>query len=507
MAEHAEPGDRQRTPSIDKLRLWQRIHVRVTLIFAGALLVVLTPAAVVTYRLVVDSELDNLWARIRSTSVSLAELVDGDRVAAIERADDPYRVELAARFASVQVATPELASVYLFTPTDRPEILRFVVDVDSRAAPGEFGATYDATGYPELRGDLDRPVLEQTPVEDAWGTSVSGFAPVRDRQGKRVAILGIDVDAGRVTAMQQRLLQTALLTYLGAFVLLMLAALGVARMLRRPMVRVIRGTEAITEGHLETRVALRRDDEFGVLGSHFDAMAAGLEEREHIRQTFGRYVSEDVAKKLLADRQASVVRGEARFVTVLFTDLRGYSTISAHLDPSQILALMNEYLDGVSSVIDEHGGCIIEYLGDGVLTVFGAPDDLPAHTERALRCALAMHERLKEMNVAWDASGRSQLWKPWGIERMSTKTGIHCGPVVAGSLGSKVRMKYTVLGDAVNIAARLEALNATLKTDLLVSREVLERLPPDLAAGFVARGEHVLKGRTGPVSVFSLDLN
>lgn len=490
--------------SIDELRLWQRVHVRLTVIYGSALLLVLTPAAYFVYQLAVEAELDNLFARIHVASVGLAELIDGDRLVAIRAPDDPYRLELLARLERFRAQSPEVASVYVFLPTDQPEILTFVVDVDTRAAPGQLGQVYDATAYPLLRGGLDRPALERVAVADAWGESVSGFAPIFDGRRRPVAILGIDVNASRLADMEARLLKIAVSTYLGALVLLGLAAVGVAHIVRRPMASVIGGTEAIARGELEARVGLARADDFGVLGRNFDIMAAGLEEREHIRQTFGRYVSEDVARKLLADRKSGVVRGEERFVTVLFTDLRGYSTLSSHLDPSQILALMNEYLEGVSAVIVQHGGVIIEYLGDGVLTVFGAPDDLPDHATEAVRCAIAMQARLDAMNAAWDANGRSALWKPWGIERLTTKTGIHCGPVVAGSLGSQVRMKYAILGDAVNLAARLESLNAALGTSTLVTRDVRDRLPPDLAARCVSRGGHLVKGRSEPVEVFEL---
>jgi len=484
--------------------LWQRVHVRLTLIYGAALLLVLTPAAYFVYQLAVQAELDSLFARIHVTSIGLAEGIDGERVAAIREGDDPYRAELLARFERVRRESPEIASVYVFTPTERPEILRFVVDIDTRGAPGQLGQLYDATAYPELRGGLERPTLERVAVADAWGASVSGFAPIFDSAHRPVAILGIDVNAARLDELEANLLRIAVATYLGAFVLLALAAVGVGHILRRPMSRIIAGTEAIAGGKLEARVALPRADDFGVLGRNFDLMAAGLEEREHIRATFGRYVSEDVARKLLADRKGGIVRGEERFVTVLFTDLRGYSTLSVHLDPSQILELMNDYLAGVTQVIVDHGGCIIEYLGDGVLTVFGAPDDLPDHTTQAVRCALAMQARLVEMNAAWDASGRSSWWKPYGIPRLTTKTGIHCGPVVAGSLGSHVRMKYAILGDAVNLAARLEALNAPLGTEILVSRDVHDRLPPDLIARCAPRGAHTVKGRLEPIDVFEI---
>jgi len=493
-----------RVASLRELRLTQRMHVRLTVIYGIALLLVLTPAAILVHHLAVKAELDGLMARIHATTVGLAGLVDGDRVVAIDRADAPYRLELERRFYDIIRLEPEISSIYVFRPTERDTWMRFVVDTDVRRTPGRFGELYDATRYPELRASLAGPAVEERPVADAWGLSISGFAPVFDGAGKAIAILGIDTDAARIDRMRERLFWGAVATYFGAIALLVLAAIGVGRVLRGPLDRVIRGTEAIAQGRFDTRVALDRADEFGVLGHHFDEMASGLEEREHIRDTFGRYMSKDVARKLLADRGKVVVAGEERLVTVLFSDLRGYSTLSEDLPPAEVLALMNEYLEAMNPTITDHLGCVIEYLGDGILAVFGAPEDVSDHAEHAVRCALAMRERLVALNARWDASGVSAAWKARDIDRLSARVGIHTGRVVAGSLGSRERMKYAILGDSVNLAARLEALNSALGTDILVSEDVVAALPPELASRLTPHGEQMVKGRAQPVRVFSI---
>lgn len=484
--------------------MWHRIHVRLTALYGAALLLVLTPAAAFVYDMAVQSELDNLWARIHMTTVGITGLVDADRLAAITSADDPYRTELVARFRAIMAQEHEIASIYVFAPTDRPDRLRFVLDADVRAKPAAFGQIYDATLYADLAHGLGGPAVEHDAVKDAWGVSISGFAPVTNAAGRQVAIVGVDVDAARVDRMKARLLRVAIAMTLGALALLALAAAGVARMLRRPMARIIRGTEAIAGGDLEARVDFDRHDEFGVLGGHFDRMAAGLEERDFIRATFGRYVSEEVARKLLADKRDGLLAGEERTVSVLFSDLRGYTSLSEHLTPTAILALMNGYLEVMNAAIDAHGGCVIEFLGDGILAVFGAPDDLPEHAERAVRCAIAMRSELAKLNAAWDADGTSNAWRQIGLPTLSARIGVHTGHVVAGSLGSRVRLKYTIIGDTVNLAARLETLNTALGTDILVSGDVVAALPPDLAATAIGRGEHAVKGREQHVAVFSL---
>jgi adenylate cyclase len=246
-----------------------------------------------------------------------------------------------------------------------------------------------------------------------------------------------------------------------------------------------------------------RGDELGMLGAHFDRMAAGLEERERLRATFGRYVSEDVARAVLASPEAAGLGGDLREVTVLFSDLRGYSTIVEHLAPAQVIAIVNRYLDEMVGLVDRHDGCVLELLGDGVLAVFGAPVAHPDHAAQAVACALAMRARLAELNRAWEASGEAAAWQARGLPTLAVRSGPH-RRVVAGNINGATRMKYAVLGGAVNVAARLEQLNKQLGTSLLFSAATHAQLPAALAARAEPRGEHQLKGRDQPAALFTI---
>jgi len=239
-------------------------------------------------------------------------------------------------------------------------------------------------------------------------------------------------------------------------------------------------------------------------GLVFGLAIFALLERFVLRQAFGRYVSEDVARSILDLPDGAKLGGETREVTILFSDVRDYSTISEKLHPSEVVDLLNEYFGAMSDVIDRQGGCVIEFLGDAILAVFGAPGELPDHAERAVRAALQMQRRGAELNRAWEGNGKASLWKERGIPALASRIGVHTGRVVAGNLGSKTRMKYAVIGDAVNAASRVEHLNNTLGTDLLFTEEVRIRLPPDLVALARDAGEHPVKGRGQPVHVFTL---
>ena len=333
---------------------------------------------------------------------------------------------------------------------------------------------------------------------------MSGYAPVRDAAGQAVAMVGVDVMASRVAAVKNHVRAITLGIYALSLTLLAGIAWLVGRQVRTPIALVMRATSAIADGDLDVRVRIPRRDEFGILGSHFDRMAAGLREREHIRATFGRYVSEDVARKILSHHDAAALGGEERFVTVLMTDLRGYSTICQYLPPHDIVHMLNAYMGAMGGLIDAHGGCVIEYLGDAILCVFGAPGDLPDHAELATRCGIAMAADLATLNEEWERSGLAVYWKARGIERLAARTGIHSGRVVAGNVGSASRVKYAVIGDTVNVAARLETLNTEEGTEILVSGDVYDLLPASLQACMESRGERHVKGRDQPVRLYAV---
>ena len=253
------------------------------------------------------------------------------------------------------------------------------------------------------------------------------------------------------------------------------------------------------------RVAVQGEDELAALATSINGMLGELAAaREVIRSAFGRYVSEDVARAILAAPEGPVLGGELREVTILFSDIRGYSTISERMAPVDVVELLNEYFGAMSAVIEAEGGVVIELLGDAILAVFGAPGDLEEHAERAVRAALAIERRGEELNRAWDASGRSRLWKEHGITALGSRIGIHTGRVVAGNLGSPTRMKYAVIGDAVNTAARVEGLNDVVGTSVLLTAQVRAELSDALAARTEDKGEHTVKGRERPVHVFTI---
>ena len=484
-----------------KLRAWERFHVRTTALYALPVFAILAVVAVLAYQRAVSGEHALLRGRLRALSVALASGLDVETATA---RTGPAHDRLERALAAVGGDQPDLVAVYVLIPEDDQGAMRFVGDWDRRGLTSIPGAPYDASKVPRLIAAARGPQVETTPVADAWGPTLSGYAPVRDEAGRTVAIVGVDVGASTIAAREHEAIVSTIALFLIGATLLMLIGAVVGRKVRRPLERIVTATTAVAGGHLEARVGLERRDELGILGAHFDRMAAGLQERERIRAMFGRYVSEEVARTVLASPEAAGLGGDLREVTILFSDLRGYSTIVEHLAPTDVIAIVNRYLDVMGTLIDEHGGCVLELLGDGILAVFGAPVRADEHAARALTCARAMQRRLTELNREWEAAGAARAWQERGLATLGMRIGVHSGKVVAGNIGGASRMKYAVLGDAVNVAARLEQLNKELTTTLLFSAAVYERLPAELQAEAEARGDYLLKGRAQPVTVFTL---
>jgi adenylate cyclase len=216
-------------------------------------------------------------------------------------------------------------------------------------------------------------------------------------------------------------------------------------------------------------------------------------EKRRVKRLFSRYVSKDVFDQLMSDPSKARLGGERREMTVLFSDIRGFTTFSEQGQPEAIVEQLNEYFSRMVHVIFEHRGTLDKFVGDAVMALFGAPLDDPDHAEHAVRAGLAMLVELEALNRRWAAEGRPTL---------AIGVGVNTGDMVAGNIGSDTIMSYTVIGDAVNLASRLESLNKQHGTSIIVSDATRRRL----AGEYDLRplGEVVVKGKTQAVAIFEV---
>jgi len=240
---------------------------------------------------------------------------------------------------------------------------------------------------------------------------------------------------------------------LGALAVLVAIVCGVAtaRWMARPLQDLAGLALRIRQGHLEVAAPPRSRDEIGVLGRAMTEMVRALRDREFVRETLGRYVSPELAERVLRDRGAVRLGGELREVVILMSDLRGFSELSERLGPQAMIDLLNRYLAAMTRVIHAHGGMINEFIGDAILVLFGAPFQRDDDPGRAVRCAWDMQQALSEVN---------EENRRLGLPELAMGIGVHVGQVVAGNIGSRDRVKYGVVGSAVNLTARIQAVAA-----------------------------------------------
>jgi len=265
----------------------------------------------------------------------------------------------------------------------------------------------------------------------------------------------------------------------------------ISRALTLPINRLDHGMSRVAAGDLDVRLPVTSDDEVGRAISGFNQMVDGLAERQYLRDTFGKYVSETVATAILGDQQRrGRVADTLADATLMFVDIEGFTTLSETLPPAQVASLLNTYLAIVVPVIQRNGGVVNSFIGDGLFASFNLPLTLEHHAAAALRTALEIQ---KLVSGARFASG----------SRLRVRIGVNTGPVVGVTIGAENRLNYTLLGDAVNIASRVEQLNKQFDSGILATESTVRAA----GEGFpcVRIGETGVRGHRGDVVVYRVD--
>lgn len=227
-------------------------------------------------------------------------------------------------------------------------------------------------------------------------------------------------------------------------------------------------------------------------GTAYQYVVEGAEKRKMTR-LFGRYVSRDVFAQLVAHPELAELGGARRDMTVLFSDIRGFTSVTERGDPEQLVAQLNEYFSTMVEVVFAHHGTVDKFVGDMVMALFGAPLDDADHAEHAVAAAIGMVEELGRLN---------QRWRARGLPQLDIGIGINSGEMIAGNIGSSSIMSYTVIGDNVNLASRLESLNKEYKTRIIMADATRTRLTGPRDARPL--GDVIVKGKSRPVAIFEV---
>lgn len=449
---------------MDAIRFYRTFSWKLLLLISLFTCAVAVGASWSIYDLATQRQTEDLKQRLISQAVTAASFVDGGAFARLQQAGqhgDGDWQQVATALLRFRTGDPTIKFIYTMARTADTEgtgELQFVVDptpdrdedgdgvLQAREQAARLGARYAARQLaPRMLAGFAGPVCDDQITEDQWGATLSGYAPIRDGSGAAVGVVGVDMSADHIRQMQRKFVNQCAVVVAAVMAVALLVSMSISWYVNQPVKALHQGISSVQEGNLETRVVVRTNDEFRRLADAFNEMTKGLKEREFMRGTLDRYMSKELAQVVLNHGEAFFTTAERRHLTVLFCDLKGMTKLSEHRSPEEVVRILSRFFDHMIEAVFRHGGIVDKLLGDGLMAVFGAPVDLENHEGAAVECAL-------DMNAAMD-----QVRRETGLAELGLGVGINTGWVVAGNLGSSRRIEYTVIGDVVNVASRVQS--------------------------------------------------
>jgi len=439
--------------------------------------------------------------KVHSIANSAAVMLNPDSVAAITKRGDetkPQYAEVQRLLRTLRDANRRsdtwVERIYTLIPAaEDPRVLEYGADTEEHfESRHHAGDVYRLHGHPLTIGLEGLHKLDNQLDHFVAGYD-TGFAPIYDRSGRLIAEIGVKLGWAPATILGN-VWQYLLPPFVATVLIAITFAVLLARKVTRPL-DGLRGTiEAIGQGDLMATADAAGPAEFARMAIAVNAMTAGLRERETIKRAFAGYMSQEVLDLIVRGGKLPELKGERRRITVLFADIRNFTTIAEALRPEEVVDLLCEFFERMIEVILRNHGVIDKFLGDGLMVLFGAPVADLYQEEHAVTVAIEMHEELIALCTKWEAQGKRGF-------RMGI--GINSGNAVVGNIGSSERMEYTAIGDAVNLASRLQTATRDLGAGILVSEATYDAVR-SLFQGQALGGIQV-KGRIAPVQVYSVE--
>lgn len=472
----------------------KRLSLQMSLGSAFAGIVVLTALALglSTYFSVRTFIRADIRQKLHDLAGVAALQVDGDRHRTIlQRSDeqtDAYRT-IKKQLQAVRDKSDGVRFVYTMRKDSTGKML-FVVDAEEKAEDmSHAGDVYEQV-TPLMIAAFNAPYeahVENEFYTDKWGTWLSGYAPILSHNGDLTGIVGMDVSAKHVLAYERHyLLFILLISLLVAGVVIFIGGLF-SRSISKPMLLLAKDMNRIQRFELENTVDIKsRVTEIISMKTAVDNMKSGL-------RSFRKYVPADLVAELIKLGKEAVLGAEKREVTMFFSDIADFTTVSEKLSPEELAEHLRLYFRGMTSAILKNHGTIDKYIGDAIMAFWGAPHSLDGHAVSACRSALECQRYLEVINRDWAQKS---------LPTLSTRIGLNTGMVVVGNFGYEERLNYTAMGDNVNLASRLEGLNKYYGTKIIISESTFalvskefETRPLDVVA---------VKGKTKGVSIYEL---
>jgi adenylate cyclase len=473
---------------------------RSKLMITGLLLGLLTTGASLwlMYRLSRQSLYDGYRAKMLSITASVATMLDGDEFKTIHtRADEntPQYKQIERLLRNTRNANrrkdTHMERVFTVRRAEQdPNLLLFVVDPEEMLEnAGHAGEVYRGG----IGLNIDQPTVETNYITDEFGHWLRSYAPIHDSSGTIVGGVVVEAPVDWVQGRMWPIAQAAMLALAAALAIIVTAGLFLSRMVSRPLARLHDAVESIGRGNFETRLNDSSKDEFGAVAKAVNKMAAELGERDRVKAAFARYVSRQVMNSILDSGADIQLRGNRKRISVLFCDIRGFTSISENLPPEKVVELLNDYFESMVEIVFRHKGMLDKFMGDGMMVIFGAPEEDPYQEENALKTAIEMQAELQKL---------SDRWRPEGLD-LRIGIGINSGPAIVGNIGSSQRMEYTAIGDTVNLASRLETATKELGVGILLSEYTYHAVRGSFR--FKNMGPVHIRGRNDPVLTYSVE--
>ena len=402
-----------------------------------------------------------------------------------------------------QLADYELASPYMSTFLGNFEQSAFKLSDDLA-----FLMVLDAKG--ELVTGRARPELvvvgerrfESEQAVLSWLSQSSGAVSGKHLEvsriglvepgGARVGTLLVGTSLRRArSAWRQDLILNIAVFGLALLVVVIYGSAALERMVVRPLRRMVDSMLEVRHGKLDNDVALERSDEIGVLANAYNYMLQGLRDRERLKDAFSRYVSRQVYEKFQMGEIK--LEGESRHATVLFSDIRSFTSLSEQLQPEEVVSMLNEYFNEMVEIIFKYDGFLNKFIGDAIMAIYNAPLSQSSPELRAVRTGLEMVQALERLNSVDQARGELLIIS--GIE-------INTDPVIAGNIGHEKRLEYTVIGDAVNLAQRIESQTKEAGASLLISETTYQAVADHVQATQLAPVK--VKGKAQEINLYAV---
>ncbi|MDD1607160.1 MAG: adenylate/guanylate cyclase domain-containing protein [Methylococcaceae bacterium] len=434
--------------------------------------------------------------RLRLTDVVniMASQIDGDLHSQVQTIADQKSkafTQLQSKLLEMRKRGTEIDNVYTMRKTNTGQVM-FVVDVSEKnlSPTGEIYSNPTDTLKDALNAPAGTKIAysEPEPTADNWGIWLSAYAPIFTTSGQLDGIVGVDVSAKNLLEHERNYKITVYA--LSTAVVLMMLPLGffIAHRIRRPLAQLTIEMEKVRKFDLDSEVKIvSRIREI-------DSMVQQLENMKRGLRSFRKYVPADLVQELIELGVDAKLGGEKKTLTIFFSDIANFTSMSEKLAPEVLVGFLGEYLNIMNACLLQNQATVDKYIGDGVMAFWGAPRFVDSPAIKACQAALDCQKQIHQLNQKWQADGLDLAFH--------TRIGINTGEVIVGNMGSDARMSYTVIGDNVNLTSRVESANKFYGTSILITETTYREVNSHFVTRLVDYA--VLAGKAVPIQLYEL---